>query len=136
MYPDRKVTAAASSGAREEAALIWGRHEIIPGDKVAIIEDLNNNFSTTAQLAQLITSAGGEVVAIMSFYNRSVDVTGDSYNWNGTEIPIITLKKKPIFQYKQDDPFVAEDVAKGNVIWKPKPDWQKLKDAMMAAKNN
>lgn len=143
VYPDRKVIKAATANSREESKFIWGRHQVNPGEKVAIVEDLNNNFSTTDELIDLVISAGAEVVAIVSFYNRSVTVTGNSYKYvpksgtqdeGATEIPIITLKSNPILQYKQDDPFVAEDVRAGNVIWKPKPDWPKLAAAMAAAK--
>lgn len=143
VYPDRKVIKAATPNSREESKFIWGRHQVNPGEKVVIVEDLNNNFSTTDELIELAITAGASVVAIVSFYNRSVTVTGDSYKYvsksclpgDGTvEIPIVTLKSNPILQYKQDDPYVVEDIAKGNVIWKPKPDWPKLAAAMAAVK--
>lgn len=130
VYPDRKVITAATEHGREVAELIWSRHEIGVGDSVAIVEDLNNNFSTTDQLIELVVSARATVVAILSFYNRSVEVTGDYYHYGGMEIPIVTLRSRSIPQFKQDDPFVAEDVAKGNVVWKPKPEWPRLQKAM------
>ncbi len=137
VYPDRKVITAATEHSREVAKLIWSRHEIGVGDRVAIVEDLNNNFSTTKELIKLVTDVRATPYIIVSFYNRSVGVTGDYYHYDGAEegpagidIPIVTLKSRPIPQHKQDDPFVAEDVAKGNVVWKPKPEWPRLQKAM------
>lgn len=142
IYPDIVTTSVATSEGRAERKLVWGRHQVNPGEKVAIVEDLNNNFSTTNELIELIHIAKAEVVAIMSFYNRSLLVTGDTYTYKGLvdhycktiEIPIITLKTNPIEQYKQDESFVAEDVQKGNVVWKPKLGWVNLKAAMEAHK--
>jgi len=142
--PDIKVTATATSEGREKRELVWGRHQVNPGEKVAIVEDLNNNFSTTDELIYLIVEAKAEVVAIISYYNRSLLVTGDTYKFKGLvdhyceeiNIPIITLKTNPINQFKQDHPFVAEDVEKGNVVWKPKLHWPILKTAMEAARKN
>lgn len=142
IYPDTVTTEVATSEGRAKRKLVWGRHQVNEGEKVAIVEDLNNNFSTTDELIQLILEAKAEVVAIISFYNRSLLVTGDTYKYKGLvdhyckeiDIPIVTLKTNPINQYKQDHPVVADDVQKGNVIWKPKLDWPKLKAAMEAAK--
>jgi hypothetical protein len=45
-------------------------------------------------------------------------------------IPVVSIVRLPINEYKQDDPAVAEDIAKGNVAWKPKPEWDRLMMAM------
>ena len=134
VYPDIKVTAPATSQGREKRELVWGRHQVNHGERVAIVEDLNNNFSTTDELINLILNANAQVVAIISYYNRSLDCQGKLYKYRELGIPIITLKSNPISQYYQEDPFVAEDVAKGNVVWKPKLDWAKLKTAMEAVR--
>ena len=75
------------------------------------------------------------MVAILCFLNRSLDVD-DTYSFgvefkaNPLEIPVVSLVRKPIHEWRQDDPAVAEDVAAGNVVWKPKDDWDRLMKAM------
>jgi len=90
---------------------------------------------------ELIHSRGGIVVAIVCFLNRSLEI--DSvYSHRcipllGGEIgilsvPVVSLVRLPINEWKQDDPAVADYVAKGNVVWKPKDEWDRLMQAMSA----
>ncbi|MEK7570311.1 MAG: hypothetical protein AAB515_02650 [Patescibacteria group bacterium] len=125
-YPEKKVTKAAAGGQREESVLIFGRHEIEVGDDIIIVEDVVNNFTTTEDLIALIKKAGGRVRAIVALLNRSADVDDLYHSTVGGAIPVISLERKKIMQYKQDDPYVAHDVAAGNIIWKPKSDWDRL----------
>ncbi len=39
---------------------------------------------------------------------------------------LITLIKQLLKKFEQNHPYVADDVAKGNVIWDPKKNWHKL----------
>ena len=132
IYPEKKILALATGAERERSKLFWGRHEIYPGDRVVIVEDVMNNFSTTTELVQLIETSGGEVVAITGLLNRSLTI-GDTFTpGSHTPIPVVALLRKPIPEYTQDDPAVAEDVARGNVVWKPKTEWLRLMEAMNA----
>ena len=86
-----------------------------------------------SQLIKLIMASGGVVAGIACFLNRSLTVD-DWYTvvdgappWN---IPVVSLVRKPINEWRQDDPAVKEDIAKGNVVWKPKDEWGRLKKAM------
>jgi len=79
----------------------------------------------------LIMSLGGSVTAITCELNRSPTI--DDYYLSpaaGCKIPVISLVRKPIPEYKQDDPAVINDITIGNVVWKPKNEWPRLMKAM------
>lgn len=135
VYPEKKVTVLADAGGREKSVVLFGRHEIAEGERVLVVEDVFNNFSTTAQLAELIREHGGIVVGVAGLLNRSstVDVT---YTLpDGTVLPVANFIRRPIPEYRQDDPAVEEDIKRGNVVWEPKPrdTWPRLMAAMEAA---
>lgn len=131
---EKKVTALATADQREKSVVVFGRHQLRQGDKVAIVEDVCNNFSTTNQLIALIEQSAGQVVAIVCFLNRSL-VVNDVYTPVGSNVllPVISLVRMPIIEYQQSDSEVAEDIAAGNVVWKPKDEWPRLMAAMKIA---
>jgi adenine/guanine phosphoribosyltransferase-like PRPP-binding protein len=119
IFAEKKVTKVATESSREESHLIINRHDLLRGDRVAIVEDVCNNFSTTEELISLVKSVGAYVVAIVCALNRS---KFDKY----VDRPVVSLLHIPTDQYKQDDPVVAEYVQRGQVVWKPKDEWEKL----------
>lgn len=129
VFPEKLVTEAKTADRREKASLVWGRHTVEPGQKVLLVEDVANNFSTTDELIRLVVSQGAEVAGLACLQNRSPTVETEFVVSNLT-VPVIALVRKQIPQYKQDDPDVAADVAKGNVVWKPKTEWARLEAAM------
>ena len=131
IYPEKKITALATANSREESHLVFDRHIPVAGDEIVIVEDVCNNFSTTADLVRLIESYGARVIAIACFLNRS-DKFIDTFEYEGGSIPVVSLVKKAFGQYSQDDPFVVEDIRTGNVVWKPKNEWDKLTAAVAA----
>jgi orotate phosphoribosyltransferase len=128
IYPEKRVLQLKTPTSRELSELVFNRHEPEPnrGESWYIIEDVCNNFSTTRTLVELIESYGATVSGIVCFLNRSLNVEEFYELANGRRLPVRALVKRPIPQYRQDDPYVAEDVANGNVIWKPKLEWDKL----------
>jgi orotate phosphoribosyltransferase len=126
IFPEKKVTAVETPNSREESTLVFGRHEPEPGEVWWITEDVCNNFSTTAAGVELIESRGASVGGIICLLNRSLDVDTMYSPREGHVLPVVSLVRMPIAQYRQDDPFVAEDIAKGNVVWKPKNEWHRL----------
>lgn len=120
-FAEKKVKALSDSttGVKEESELVISRHTINKGDRVIIVEDLCNNFSTTSKLVNLIETLGGVVVGIACILNRSPGCI-----W--LELPVMSVIHKPLPQYRQDDPEVAHLVRDGNVVWKPKYEWSKL----------
>lgn len=134
IYPEKETLEVKDADGREKTKLIWGRHRPEPGDKVAICEDLLNNFGTTEEMIDLIEEAGAHVVLIAGLYNRSLTIRGsyilqEDVRW----YPVVALDGEPVRQFQQDDPRVASDIAAGNVVWKPKHDWPRLAEAMRQA---
>ena len=131
IYPEKEITALATQTSREQSRMVFKRHTIRPGANVAIVEDVLNNFSTTDELIEQILNAGGNILAIVGFLNRSTKVNEFfSSKFLTHPIPVICLVRKLFKQYEQDDPAVALDIQKGNVVFKPKHDWSKLQSAM------
>jgi orotate phosphoribosyltransferase len=125
---EKEITAVKTETMREQSKLVFGRHTLNQGDRVVIMEDVLNNFSTTKETIELIEGAGGTVVGIIGLLNRSPNIENE-YDYTGSnprKIPVIALVRKDIKEYKQDDPFVSEDIAKGNVSLKPKSEWSSL----------
>lgn len=128
---EKKVLAPATQDSREKSMLFFGRHSVVPGLRYVIVEDVCNNFSTTEELINLIISAGGIVVGIACFLNRSLTIDGAYPSpVANTDIPIFCLVRLPINEYHQDDPEVVEDIKNHNVVWKPKDEWDRLMLAM------
>lgn len=124
IFAEKKVFSVATEEKREESELHVDRHEIRPKDIVLIVEDVCNNFSTTDKLVELIVKNGGMAVGIACALNSSKE----THYQKG--VPVVSRIHRPTEQWKQNDPAVAEDVAKGNVVWKPKEEWTRLAAAM------
>lgn len=124
-YPDKVLLAPASADSRAQTKLEFLRHPVVAGERVILVEDVCNNFSTTADLIRLVENGGGIVVGIACFLNRSLEVD-DMFTVRDTKYPVVALWREKIMQYRQDDPYVAESVAKGNVVWQPKYEWERL----------
>ena len=130
---EKKVTALATEASREKSKLFFARHGIDRDFNYIIVEDVCNNFSTTEELIGLIDSFGGKVLGIVCFLNRSLAVEKMFCSATlGCKVPVISLVRQPINEYRQDDPAVAADIAAGNVVWKPKDEWDRLMKAMHA----
>lgn len=133
IFAEKIVTVAENklSGVRESSALSVQRHSILPGDRVVIVEDVVNNFSSSQELIGLIEAAGAKVVAILAAFNRS-GVSKIDHESN--TIPVISTFNVQLDQYTQEDPKVIDLVVTGNLILKPKLEWEKLEAAMNSNK--
>lgn len=71
------------------------------------------------------------MIRIACFLNRSIEID-KFYHSKAIDclLPVISLVRMPVQEWKQNDPAVAEDIAKGNVVWKPKNEWNRLEQAM------
>jgi len=122
-YAEKKVTVAGTPTNKEESVLVLDRHELAKGDKVVVVEDVCNNFSTTEKLMNLILEQKAQPLLIACALNRSGK---DSF----ANFKVAEAIWAPTEQYRQDHPAVAQDVQKGNVVWKPKNEWVRLEKAM------
>lgn len=122
-YPEKKVIEVATENSREKSKLVWARHELGAGERVAIVEDVSNNFSTANEIVELILQARARPVALVTFLNRSAQVDSVFTSTSGYAIPVVCLVRTPLPEYPQEDPEVADDIVRGNVVWKPKDEW-------------
>ncbi len=130
IFPEKRVKKAKTETSREVSELVFDRHEPYPGEQWWIVEDVCNNFSTTATLVSLIEQFGASVAGVVCFLNRSVDVDNEYVVRPGLVLPVLSLVRARIMEYRQDDPAVLEDIQNGNVVWKPKNEWPRLEEAM------
>ncbi|MBU6389663.1 hypothetical protein KGQ71_04070 [Patescibacteria group bacterium] len=131
-YAEKKVVALATKTEREREVLVLKRHEVKPGTKVVLVEDICNNFSTTAQLIELVEGLGTTVIGLAAITNASGKT---AYPYGDRALPLVALVEKETIKYRQDDPAVAEDISRGNVVWKPKHEWGKLLNNQALAKS-
>lgn len=129
IFAEKKVVALAdpAKGLKEVSELIISRHEIYPGDRAAIVEDVCNNFSTTEKATQLIAGADAKLFGILCAINRS-----KTEKWDDRDV--VSAIFRPSEQYKQEDPVVADLIAQGKIVWKPKQQWEILKAAMKSSR--
>lgn len=120
IFSEKDVIEAKSQSSREKSKMVMGRHIILRGDKLWIGEDVVNNLSTPGKMNPLIESLFAELQGIFCVINRSPN---EYFEIGGRKLPIAAVANIPTLQFRQDDPAVAEEVEKGNVIWKPKDGW-------------
>lgn len=136
IFAEKEVLAVKTETSREKSRIVFKRHQPRHGDRIVIVEDVCNNFDATDQLIAEAEKAGATVVVIVCFLNRSLKYDSEYPVMRGGAvarvIPIVSVVRKPIQEYKQDDPAVAEEITKGNVAWKPKDEWGRLMAAMDA----
>jgi orotate phosphoribosyltransferase len=112
---------------KKEKAFVFDRYAIRKGDRTLLVEDVCNNFSTTASLCGLVKAHGGEVVTIVCAFNRA----GRLFYQCGTDmIPVKTTLYIPTVQYQQGDLEVFADMRASNVVWDPKTQWTALQTVM------
>jgi len=125
IFAEKKVIALADikTGEKEQSELIINRHDINPGDFVVIIEDVINNLSTPKKMIGIINERDGNLLGIAAPFSRS-----QKTEWN--ELPVAAGTHKPLKQFKQEDPVVADLITAGYIVWSPKQQWAQLKEAM------
>lgn len=126
IFPDKKGIVPETDTSRELSLFSFDRHRPKQGGGWWIVEDVCNNFSTAKNIIELIEGYEAKVKGIICFFNRSLTVDKEFSEWPGVSFPVHSLIHQGILRYKQDDPFVAEDVQKGNIVWKPKFEWDRL----------
>ena len=124
-FSEKKIIALGDPeiGTKDISRYIIDRHQLLKGSEVFIIEDVCNNFSTTASLKKLIEAKGAKLAGIACAINRS-----GKTEWEG--IPVISALYIPTNQYRQDDLEVSGLIESLKIVWKPKDNWAVLKKAM------
>src|SRR3990167_4581157 len=123
-YADKKPK-PTDFGKKQEYFWDLSQFDFEKGERVAIAEDVYNNFKNTDNTLSEIASTGVEIVFLVGALNRS-----PIYSTKYKGLPIIASIREAYPEYQQDDPAVAADVAVGNVEFEVKKNWARLMAAM------
>jgi orotate phosphoribosyltransferase len=132
-YADRKPK-PTEVGKKQEYT--WDLSQFIfeEGERVAVAEDVYNNFQNTDNTLSEIAVTGADVVLLVGALNRSpiydTIYTPKSGPFTGKALPVIASIREAYPEYEQDDPAVAADIAAGNIEWEVKKNWARLCAAM------
>lgn len=132
-YAD-KVPKPTAAGKKQEYAWDVSQFEFRPGERVAIAEDVFNNFQNTETTIAEIAATGVEIVLLAGVLNRSpvydTIYVPQSGPFAGRELPIVASIREAYPEYEQDDPAVADDIKAGRLELEVKKNWGRLCAAM------
>jgi len=121
-YADKKPK-PTEAGKKQEYTWDLSQFDFEQGERVAIAEDVFNNFQNTDSTLAEITVTRVEIVLLVGALNRS-PIYGTAYK----DLPVIASIREAYPEYEQDDPAVSDDIAAGNIEWevKNKKNWARL----------
>jgi len=132
-YAEKKPR-PTEAGKKQEYTWDLSQFDFEKGERVAIAEDVFNNFQNTDSTLAEIVVTGANVVLLVGALNRSpvydTIYTPKAIPFAGRVIPVIASIREAYPEYKQDDLAVAADVAAGNVEFEVKKNWARLCAAM------
>ena len=113
-----------------QSRLVFRDHSVKEGKHYVIVKDICSNLFRTEGLISSVMSAGGIVRAIVCLLNKSMYFEDSYPSTAAGEVPVISLIRKPILQYRQDNPEVVDDIRNGNIVWDPEACWPQLMGIM------
>jgi len=123
-YADKKPK-PTEAGKKQEYTWDLSQFDLEPGERVAIAEDVYNNFQNTDSTLAAIATSGADIVLFVGALNRS-----PIYDTTYKGLPVIASIREAYPEYKQDDPEVMEDIAAGRLELEVKKNWALLCAAM------
>ncbi len=123
-YADKKPK-PTEVGKKQEYSWDMSQFEFEAGERVAIAEDVFNNFQNTDSTLAQIAVTGANIVLLIGALNRSPD-----YDKSYKGLPVVASIREAYPEYKQDDPAVAADIAAGRLELEVKKNWARLCAAM------
>ena len=124
VYADKKPK-PAEVGKKQEYIWDISQFDFDHGERVAIVEDVYNNFQNTDNTIAEIAVTGANIVLLVGALNRS-----PIFDTHYRHLPVVTSIRAVYPEYEQDDPEVAADIAAGNVEWEVKKNWECLMASM------
>ncbi len=120
VYADKKPK-PTEVGKKQEYTWDLSQFDFEKGERVAIAEDVFNNFQNTDNTLTEIAMTGAKIVLLVGALNRS-----PIYDTTYKGLPVVTSIREVYPEYEQDDPAVAEDVTASNVEFEVKKNWASL----------
>ncbi len=120
VYADKKPK-PTEAGKKQEYTWDLSQFDLEHGERVAMAEDVFNNFQNTDNTIAEISNTGAYVVLLVGALNRS-PLYSDTYRaW-----PVVASICKSYPEYEQDDPAVVADIAAGRLELEVKKNWARL----------
>lgn len=128
VYADKKPK-PTEAGKKQEYTWDLSQFDFEPGERVALAEDVFNNFQNTDTTLAEIAGTGADIVLLVGALNRS-----PHYNTLYKKgLPVIASIREAYPEYEQDDPAVAGDIAAGRLELEVKKNWAHLCAVMNSA---
>lgn len=124
VYADKKPK-PTEVGKKQEYFWDLSQFDFEQGERVAVVEDVFNNFQNTDSTLGEIAITGAEVVLLIGALNRS-----PVYDTNYKGLPIIASVREAYPEYEQDDPEVVGDIQAGLLELEVKKNWGRLCEIM------
>ena len=112
-------------GKKQEYTWDLSQFDFEQGERVAVAEDVFNNFQNTDSTLSEIAVTGANIVLLVGVLNRS-----PIYDATYKGLPVIASIREAYPEYEQDDPAVAADIAAGKLELEVKKNWARLCAAM------
>lgn len=120
VYADKKPK-PTEAGKKQEYAWDLSQFEFEPGERLAVAEDVFNNFQNTDNTLDEIAVTGAKVALLVGALNRS-----PVYDTIYKDLPVVASIREAYPEYSQDDSAVVADIAAGNVEFEVKKNWARL----------
>jgi orotate phosphoribosyltransferase len=134
-YADKKPK-PTEAGKKQEYTWDLSQFEFERGERVAIAEDVYNNFQNTDTTLAEVAISGAEVVLLVGALNRSPRYdhfyTPEFGAFAGINLPVVASIREAYPEYTQNDPRVVGDIAAGNLELEVKKNWSRLRAIMDA----
>lgn len=119
-YADKKPK-PIQMGKKQEYTWDLSQFDFEQGERVAIAEDVYNNFQNTDSTMAEIAQTGAHIVLLVGALNRS-PIHDTTYKG----LPVIASIREAYPEYEQDDPAVVTDIVAGNLELEVKKNWARL----------
>ncbi len=123
-YADKKPK-PTEAGKKQEYSWDLSQFDFDQGERVAIAEDVYNNFQNTDNTLAEIAVTGASTVLLVGVLNRS-----PVYDMTYKGLPVIASLREVYPEFEQGDPAVADDIAAGRLELEVKRNWSRLVAAM------
>lgn len=120
-----KTEKPTEAGKKQEYTWDLSQFDFEQGERVAIAEDVYNNFQNTDNTLAEIATTGANIVLLVGALNRS-----PVYDTTYKGLSVIASIREAYPEYEQNDPDVVADVMGGNVEWEVKKNWEFLMATM------
>ena len=128
-YADKRPK-PTQEGKKQEFTWDLSQFEFEKDERVAIVEDVFNNFQNTDSTLEEIAASGADIVLLVGALNRSpvydTIYTPKSGLFAERAFPVIASIRQEYPEYEQDDPAVAADIAAGKIEFDVKKNWERL----------